>query len=171
MKEAITIYKLIILYTLNRVDSPLTLGFVADYVVDHEYTNYFNVQNVFAELLEEELITCSQTYNTSYYTITQQGRETLELFYTDLSYEIRTEIDRYLRKENYQIMERTAIVSDYARRSNGDYIAKCSLFEKNEVLLEIDIAVPSEEDAVKICNNWRNSSSELYSAVVKSLLK
>mgnify|MGYP001025102800 FL=1 len=171
MKEAITIYKLIVLYTLNRIESPLTLGFVADYVIDHGYTNYINVQNAFAELLDAELIACSQTYNTSYYTITEAGRETLELFYTNLSHEIRAEIDQYLREKNYQIIDRTAIVSDYTRRSNGDYVASCMLVEKNEVLFQVDIAVPSEEDAVKICNNWRGSSSELYSTVVTSLLK
>lgn len=171
MKEAITIYKLMILYTLNRADSPLTLGVVADYVLEHGYTNYFNVQNAFAGLLEEELISCTHTYNTSYYAITGAGQETLELFYTDLSHEIRAEIDQYLREKNYQIMDRTAVVSDYERRGNGDYVATCSLFERNEVLFEIGIAVPSEEDAVKICNNWRSSSSDLYSAVIKSLLK
>lgn len=171
MKKAITIYKLMILYILNRVGAPLTLGVVADYVLGHEYTNYFNIQNAFAGLLEEELISCTHTYNTSYYMITGTGQETLELFYTDLSHEIRMEIDQYLRERNYQIIDRTAIVSDYGRRGNGDYVATCSLNEKNEVLFEMSIAVPSEADAVKICNNWRNSSGDLYSAVIKSLLK
>ena len=86
MKEAITIYKLIILYTLDRIRSPLTLGLIADYITDRGYTNYFNVQNAFAALLDAELISCSQTYNTSYYTITDTGRETLELFYTNLAH-------------------------------------------------------------------------------------
>lgn len=40
MKEAITIYKLIILYTLDRIRSPLTLGLIADYITDRGYTNY-----------------------------------------------------------------------------------------------------------------------------------
>ncbi len=52
MKEAITIYKLIILYTLDRIRSPLTLGLIADYITDRGYTNYFNVQNAFAALLD-----------------------------------------------------------------------------------------------------------------------
>ena len=51
MKEAITIYKLIILYTLNQVESPMTLNLISDYITERGYTNYFNVQNAFAELL------------------------------------------------------------------------------------------------------------------------
>ena len=48
MNEAFTIYKLIILYTLNEIESPLTFGLISDYLTGHEYTNYFNVQNAFA---------------------------------------------------------------------------------------------------------------------------
>ena len=170
MKEAITIYKLIILYTLDRIRSPLTLGLIADYITDRGDTNYFNVQNAFAALLDAELISCSQTYNTSYYTITDTGRETLELFYTNLSHEIREEIDQYLVDNHYQILDRTAVKSDYRRRENGDYIACCSLSENNEMLFELKLSVPTEDDAVKLCNNWRNCSGELYSAAVKTLL-
>ena len=56
MNEAFTIYKLIILYTLNEIESPLTFGLISDYLTGHEYTNYFNVQNAFAELLDADLI-------------------------------------------------------------------------------------------------------------------
>ena len=42
---SITIYKLIILYTLSKVDSPLPPGVISDYITDRGYTNYFNIQN------------------------------------------------------------------------------------------------------------------------------
>ena len=48
---SITIYKLIILYTLSKVDSPLPPGVISDYITDRGYTNYFNLQNAFGELL------------------------------------------------------------------------------------------------------------------------
>ena len=53
---SITIYKLIILYTLSKVDSPLPPGVISDYITDRGYTNYFNLQNAFGELLEADLI-------------------------------------------------------------------------------------------------------------------
>ena len=40
---SITIYKLIILYTLSKVDSPLPPGVISDYITDRGYTNYFNL--------------------------------------------------------------------------------------------------------------------------------
>lgn len=35
---SITIYKLIILYTLSKVDSPLPPGVISDYITDRGYT-------------------------------------------------------------------------------------------------------------------------------------
>lgn len=171
MKEAFTIYKLIILYTLNQVESPMTLNLISDYITDRGYTNYFNVQNAFAELLEAEFISCSATYNTSFYSITDAGRETLDLFISSLSPEIRQEIDEYLEKNNLPIMERLTVVSDYTLQDHGEYIATCSLRESNHILFETKLSVPTEEDAVKICNNWQEQSSELYSLSIKRLLR
>lgn len=170
MKEAITIYKLIILYTLNRVDSPLPGGLICDYITDHGYTNYFNVQNAFAELLDAELVICSKTYNLSYYSITDTGRETLSLFEKDLSAQIRREIDQYLRDNNHAIAERATMISDYTLADNGEYLVTCSLIENKHTLFELKLSVPAEHDALRICGNWRNTSDELYSLAIKALL-
>lgn len=172
MKEAMTVYKLIILYTLNRTEAPLTFGLIADFITGHGYTNYFNIQNAFSELLDAGLTACrSTTYNTSYYEITETGQETLELFYTDLSLEIRLEIDAYLEENHAAIINRTSVTSDYMHRENGDYIAHCSILENNEPIFELTLAVPSEKDAIKLCGNWRDGSSELYSAAIRTLLE
>lgn len=170
MKEAFTIYKLIILYTLDQVQDPMTLGFISDYITEHGYTNYFNVQNAFAELLDADLISCSSTYNTSYYCITETGRETLKLFISSLSPEIRLEIDDYLKENNAQIIDRLTVFSDYSLLKNGEYLATCSIKENHFLLFETKISVPTEEDARKICNNWREYSKDLYTHSIKKLL-
>ena len=171
MNEAFTIYKLIILYTLNEIESPLTFGLIQDYITEHEYTNYFNVQNAFAELLDADLIRCSNTYNTSYYEITPAGKKTLELFGNTLSREIRQEIDEYLKENNHEIVQKVTLISDYNKNGNGEYTATCRLIEKNAPIFELRLSVPDEEDALHICNNWRTSSDDLYAFAVKKLLR
>lgn len=171
MKEALTIYKLIILYMLNKVNSPLTLGLVSDYIIDKGYTNYFNVQNAFAELFDAELITASQTYNTSHYRITESGQQTLELFQNQLSHEIRAEIEQYLKENKQIIANRMNVISDYTLGENGEYLVTCSLIENGSLLFESKISIPSEEDAIKICDNWRANSNKLYSLTIATLLQ
>ena len=41
MAETFTLYKLIILYMLNKVDFPLTTSQISEFVLDEGYTTYF----------------------------------------------------------------------------------------------------------------------------------
>ena len=43
MAEPLTLYKLIILYMLKKVDFPLTNAQISEFVLDQEYTTYLSV--------------------------------------------------------------------------------------------------------------------------------
>ena len=51
-----TIYKLIVLYMLDRVSFPLTRAQITDFILDKEYTNYMTLQTVLAQLSEGNMI-------------------------------------------------------------------------------------------------------------------
>ena len=152
---SITIYKLIILYTLSKVDSPLPPGVISDYITDRGYTNYFNLQNAFGELLEADLIKEDSTYHLTYYTLTEAGAETLELFGAPLSREIRDD---------------TSLVSDYHATNDGTYLATCTLRDGNHVLMQLSLDVATETDAIKVCENWQSKSDILYQTAMQNLL-
>ncbi len=168
--ESFTLYKLIILYFLSKVDSTLPPGIISDYITDHGYTNYFNVQNAFAELLEAELIKEDTTYQLSYYQLTETGRETLVLFGNQLSAKIRIEIDEYLQEKQYEIIDETSLISDYQSTSQGTYMVTCLLRERNQTLFRTELEVTTEEDAIRACENWRKKSAKLYQATLSTLL-
>ena len=52
--DTLTLYKLIILYILDKVDFPLTNAQVSDFILEKEYTNYFNIQQAISELITQE---------------------------------------------------------------------------------------------------------------------
>ena len=41
MAETFTLYKLIVLYMLDRVDFPLTTSQISEFILDKGYTTYF----------------------------------------------------------------------------------------------------------------------------------
>ena len=49
MSETFTLYKLIILYMLNKVDFPLTTSQISEFVLDKGYTTYFKLQEAISE--------------------------------------------------------------------------------------------------------------------------
>ena len=50
-QEPLTLYKLIVLYLLNKVSFPLTMAQVSDLILEKEYTSYLTLQQVINELL------------------------------------------------------------------------------------------------------------------------
>ena len=48
-QDPLTLYKLIVLYMLNRVTFPLTRNQITDFIQEKEYTNFFTLQQVMAE--------------------------------------------------------------------------------------------------------------------------
>lgn len=167
---SVTLYKLIILYTLSKVDAPLPPDIISDYIISHEYTNYFTFQNALGELLMAELIQEKATYHLRYYKLTESGRETLSLFGAPLSPDIRKEIDAYLEERKYQIIDEISLVSDYKRTHNGTYMATCVIQEKNHTLFRLELDVTTESDAIKVCENWKAQSETLYQTAIQKLL-
>lgn len=165
--ESITIYKLIILYFLKKTSIPLPQTVISDYIVSHGYTNYFTLQNALGELLNADFIAEDETYHLSYYTLTEAGSETLALFGSQLSAEICSEIDAYLAEHKIEIINETSLVSDYNPTDHGTYLASCSLKDGKHMMFRLEIDVPKEEDAIRVCENWEKQSETLYQLALK----
>ena len=54
--EALKLYKLIILYMLNRVDFPMTNSQISKFILEEGYATYFRLQQALAELAESGFI-------------------------------------------------------------------------------------------------------------------
>ena len=55
MAEAFKLYKLIILYMLDKVDFPLTNSQISEFILNEGYTTYFKLQQALSELLDLDL--------------------------------------------------------------------------------------------------------------------
>ena len=62
-QEPLTLYKLIVLYLLNKVSFPLTMAQVSDLILEKEYTSYLTLQQVINELAQAGLITAKTLVN------------------------------------------------------------------------------------------------------------
>lgn len=166
--ETLMLYKLMILYMLERVDFPLTESQISQFVLDKGYTNYFNLQIALNELTENDFIKPNQERNHSLYEITEQGKEAIELFEFKISDPIKLDILNYLKEQKIELRNESAISSDYYP-SNNEYIAQCSIKEKNQTLLEIKVAVPTQEQAIHICDSWKEKNEEIYQYLITKI--
>lgn len=168
--ESITLYKLIILYMLNKVKFPLTNAQLSRFFLDNDYTDYFTLQKVLSELTESHLISIETIRNTSYYHITSDGGETLGFFVNRIPGAIMDDMDSFLMKNKYELRNEVGTIADYYKSTNQDYIVHCQVKEGKSTLIELNVSVPTKEDASAMCSKWKDSSQEIYAFVMKSLM-
>ncbi|QHQ59890.1 DUF4364 family protein [Anaerocolumna sedimenticola] len=169
--DAFTLYKLIILFLLDKVDFPLTNAQISNFILEKDYTNYFNIQQSIAELLEAEFVTVETVGHSSHYRITDSGRETLSFFGNMISSAIQSDILDYLRKNKYTLRDEVSTLSEFYEAKKGEYMVHLRVVEKEDSIIDLTIAVPTKEDASKICDNWRTRSQQVYAYVLSNLLK
>ena len=74
MAEPFTTYKLIVLYMAKHAKETLTNSQISEFILDREYTDYFQLQKVLSELTETELLRKRTISNSSYYELTEEER-------------------------------------------------------------------------------------------------
>ncbi|MCR5507356.1 MAG: DUF4364 family protein [Lachnospiraceae bacterium] len=168
--EVLTLYKLIILYMLDKVDYSLTKSQVFDFMLDKNYTDYFTLQKVMNQLTDDSLIESKFKRNASHLTITGKGKETIGLLKNDISDPIRAEIDKYLTDNEVQLRNEVSISADYYKSTAGEYVAELTARERNTDLLSIRITMPTEDAASEICNNWQKKNQDIYAYLMENLL-
>lgn len=171
MAESDTIYKLMILYMLNKLDCQLTNTQLSQFFITKDYTNYFNIQQTLAELVNSQFIEKNTIHNTSYYSITPEGYETLSFFKNKIPKGALEDVDSFISENKFDLKNEVGTTSDYYRHTNGDFIVHCQVMEGRSLLFDINISVPSEEEAMHICDNWRSSSEDIYAFIMKNLLQ
>lgn len=169
--DALTLYKLIVLFLLDKVDFPLTNVQLSNAILEKDYTNYFNVQQSISELVEAELVSMTQVNHSSHYRITESGRETLSFFHTRIPSTIQEEILEYLKSNQYSLRDEVSTLSEYYEIRKGEYMVRLRVLEKEEPIIDLSLAVPTEEEASKISKNWRSQSQKIYAFVLSNLLK
>lgn len=170
MTEPFTLYKLIVLYILNKVDFPLTNSQISEFILDKGYTNYFKLQQVFAELIESGFIREQTARNRTLYHLTEEGAETLQYFKNDISPAIQKDIEQFLSEKQYELKNEVSVKADYYRNTNMEYSVRCQVIENELPLIDLTVTAPTEDEAEKIIVNWNKKNQEIYALIMENLL-
>ena len=169
IQEPETLYKLMVLYMLKEVSFPLTNSQLCQFFLDKEYTTYFTVQQVLGELIDSGLIKNRRAGSSTRYEITQDGRQTLGFFGSDIGAAAIADMDAYLSENKFRLRSEAGTTSDYYRSGNQNYIVHCEVREGQNILIGLDISVPDEKQAQQISASWKEKSQQVYSAVMRKL--
>lgn len=170
MSEALTLYKLIVMYMLDKVDFPLTNGQISEFILNQEYTTYFTLQQAISEMVEAGFIREESTHNRTMYHLTEEGRSTLKYFGSNISTAIRQEIDMFLKDKAYELKSEVGVRADFYPTNNNEYNVRCQIMEGDSPLIDLTLSVPTKDEAVTVANNWSKHHQEIYAQIMMKLL-
>ena len=170
MAEAQTLYKLIVLTMLSKVDFPLTNAQISDFILTKEYTNYFTLQQVLSELVETALAEEQTVRNSTYYHVTEKGKETLNFFGHMVSSAIHEDMDKYFKENAIALRDEMSVKADYFENNHEEYTVRLRVMEKDAPVIDLSLSVPTEGQANSICDNWKKKNQKLYAYLMQELL-
>jgi DNA-binding PadR family transcriptional regulator len=170
MAEPFTIYKLTILYMLDKAGFPLSNTQISNFFLEQEYTDYFRVQEVIGNLVDADLIRAESTHSNTQYTLTSAGKETLNFFSDKITDGIRKDVLHFFEENKMELRQETSVVADYYKTTAQNYAVRCQVRSDTHTVIDLTLSVQTKEQAEAICNNWKKHNEDVYVYLMDQLL-
>ncbi len=167
-----SVNKLIVLFVFDKMESPLSERTILEMcTAGNNWLNYMDCKELIPRLLDDGFI-CEITSPEEelLYSITSDGRESLNSFYINIPKSIRDEISAFIKKNSGKLRLRQECKSDYYQNVDGTYTVFLKILAPVQPMLELKFVVPDKKTAQRIYKNWDSKASELYSTVFDTLV-
>ena len=171
MAEPFTIYKLTIIYMLDKAGFPLTNTQISNFFLEKEYTDYFRIQEVIGDLDDANFIHSESTHSNTQYTLTAAGKETLGFFKDKISDGIANDVKEFFEANKMELKQENSILADYYKTTDRRYDVRCQVRSDGHNIIDLTLSVNTKEQAEAICNNWKNQNDDVYAYLMDILLK
>ncbi|HHY81640.1 MAG TPA: DUF4364 family protein [Clostridiales bacterium] len=162
--------KLSILFYAQALNIPLSNEQITEFFIKKYFLNYFDLQQLLAELVESQHLSYMEGRHYHYYTLTNKGREALKFFSSRIDVNTRRSILEYADENRDRMRKESQLTADYKRLDNQEYEVMLRVMEGEMVLMEMKLNVINSEQAKIICSNWRSKAPEVYKKVMESLI-
>ena len=164
-------HKVMMLLLVDKIDIPISNRQISQFAQEENYMNYFAVQRYLAELVDAGYLDKSTSGNTTRYTITDEGIKVIDTFANQVPPYIKARISQYVEGIRHVVKQDLEIVANhFFQHDNEEYLVKCAVYEDDNILMEINMSVVNKEQAVAVCNNWKNNVGKLYAQIIDILL-
>ena len=164
-------HKIMLLHLVDKIDIPISNSQITKFALEENYMNFYDVQQYLKEMVEAGYLDSSQIDNATRYIITDEGIKALDTFAGYVTPIIKTRISKYVEENRNIVKQDLEIAANhFYQHDNDEYLVKCAVYEDDNVLMELNMSVVSKEQAVLICNNWKNNVGKIYAQIINILL-
>lgn len=170
MAKPFTIYKMTILYMLDKAGFPLSNTQISNFFLEQEYTDYFRIQEVIGNLVDSGLILASTTHANTQYSLTAAGKETLGFFKDKITDGIVQDIKNFFEENQMEFRQENSALADYYKTTNQDYAVRCQVRSDGNSIIDLTLTVRTREQAEAICHHWKKKNEDVYAYLMDMLL-
>ena len=161
--------KVLILYTLNKINRDYTDNDLFKIILAVNDINYFYFRDILMDLVSSKLVATYTKENQTFYEITTEGKNSLELTIDVLPGILKLKADNVFKNEIVKIVNEDSISAEYIPEDENNYTVKSKIIENNKKIFEIQTFAGSNEQAKKIADNWREHAKEIYPKIMDLL--
>lgn len=158
--------KLIILYSIKKLKQSPSYTVLGRVVTGSANINYFEIQHYISELLNLKTIEEYKVDNETVYSLTHSGEEMCEFFATRIPGSIRQKIEDAAYEINNDKSRENRIYANYIPINEIEYKVNCGIMENNLKLLDFEMYAGSKDRAKKICEYFKEHTSEFYTELI-----
>lgn len=167
-----SVNKLILLFVFEKMEAPLSERTVVEMCsAGNNWLNYMDCMELLPRLLDDGFICRISAHEEEpLYTITSDGRESLNNFYINIPKSIREEITAFVKNNSGALRNRQECKADYYQNVDGTYTVFLKILAPVQPMLELKFVIPDKKTAQRIYKNWESKASDLYSAIYETLV-
>ncbi len=167
-----SVNKLIVLFVFEKMETALSERTIVEMcTAGNNWLNYMDCMELLPKLLDDGFICLvSSPDDEPLYSITSDGRESLNNFYINIPKSIRNEIDSFIKKNSGKLRNRQECKADYYQNADGTFTVFLKILAPVQPMLELKFVIPDKKTAQNIYKNWESKASELYSAIYETLV-
>ena len=79
-------------------------------------------------------------------------------------------MNKFLKANKLKLRQESSNYTDYEQDDNGNYIVHMEVREESSLLFSVDINVPDQDSAERMCAKWAANNQEIYAHIMKQLL-
>ncbi len=170
--ESLILYKLIVLYMLDTIETPLSNSQISGFILSRNIATYFTIQQTINELLENRLIENEKVLHKTLFNITDNGKNTLTYYKNIIPDDVIETINAFIKENKLEIKQQLSVIANYEPTSDKkSFNVECLIKEKEKNIFRLAIQAPDRDMAEKICDNWQKNHEMLYTHIMMELLK
>lgn len=162
--------KLLLLYILDKSRYPMSNSLLTEMVLHNCFLNYFTLQQYISELETSDFIKYEENNSRKLMYLTEKGKSVLSFFENRISVNKKNIVDEYLESTMETIKKELTIHADYTLEKHNSFCVNLKAIEGDIVLIDLKLNVVSKNQALSLCNRWKENSSEIYTTIIETLL-